>query len=133
MKNDCFITRKDHWADKDGPDILLSDWLAYQTIDPSIQADPEHAYGSLEEAQSHVIWTEWPGQGAGAEARFRLEGGNVIANRADAAIRQKLFVMAHVLNATVQGPKGQVFDSVGAPEGRKRHTPSDARSWWRFW
>ncbi len=132
MGQKIFITRRKHWSDKDGPDILLSDWLEYLSIDPSLQHDPafgdDKGYG---EESTHVVWTEWPHQGGGREARLTLEGGNVVASNADAAVRQKLFVMAHVLGAKVQGLRGEIYDSIGRPERRVK--PSMKKSWWRFW
>ncbi len=143
MGYEVYVTRRESWADEDGPYITLSDWLGYLSIDPSLQRDVQFGSGRTKsnggyEESTHVIWTEWPGQGDGKEARFYLDDGNVVASDTDVAIRQKLFVMAHVLEAKVQGAKGELYNSVGEPEGRGRKrrskTPPGAeKSWWRFW
>lgn len=142
MGYDVFITRREIWSDEDGPDITLSDWLAYLSIDPSLQRDAQFdsgrgsSNGGYQEP-THVIWTEWPGQGDGKEARFYLEDGNVVAKDTDAAIRQKLFVMAHVLEGKLQGAKGETYNSIGENDkkGRRRskQAPGQEKSWWRFW
>ena len=140
MSYNIYITRKENWNDEDGPFIALSDWLAYLSIDPSLQRDAQFDSGrsnGVVDEPTQVIWTEWPGQEDGKQMRFHLDDGNIVASDADVATRQKLFVMADVLEAKLQGAKGETYDSVGDPVGRGRRRRSAAstqqKSWWRFW
>lgn len=166
MRYEVFITRRDNWADK-GADISLTEWLSYLSIDKSLQRDAlfdsaRNGTSDMSENPTHVIWTEWPGHSEGKEARFRLEDGNIVASDSDQAIRKKLFIMAHVLEAKVQGIDGEVYDANGnasasvkrtakASSKRKKvtdgSTPSDQaiqsttsrkapqpqKGWWQFW
>lgn len=140
MGYDLHITRRQDWADPDGPEITLEDWLEYLTIDPSLekdiefesQVDPAVATGAKEPTM--VLWNEWPSRGDGNEARLWLSHGNVMATDADVDLRRKMFVMADVLNARLQGDNGEIYNSIGEPEGRKsRRSSGGKRPWWRFW
>ena len=122
--------------------ITLSDWLGYLLIDKSLQRDIQFdsgrsRSGGAHQEPTHVIWTEWPGQGNGKETRFHLEDGNIVASQSDEAIRQKLFVMADVLEGKLQGAKYESYDSLGKPvyRGHRRQSKSATarKSWWRFW
>ncbi|MEO0943914.1 MAG: hypothetical protein AAFY06_03600 [Pseudomonadota bacterium] len=166
MRYEVFITRRDNWADK-GSDITLTEWLSYLSIDKSLQRDALFDSARTRENDAlenptHVIWTDWPGQSDGKEARFRLEDGNVVASDSDEAIRKKLFIMAHVLEGKVQGIEGEIYDANGkalpakaadkkksattAPSShpiehaqeRKaaeptRTAPPPQKAWWQFW
>lgn len=117
MRYEVFVTRRDNWSDK-GSDITLTEWLSYLSIDKSLQRDAlfdsaRSRESDAPENPTHVIWTEWPGQSDGKEARFRLEDGNVVASDSDEAIRKKLFIMAHVLEGKVQGIESEVYDADG--------------------
>lgn len=142
MSYNVYVTRKDDWSDDDGPDITLNDWLDYLAIDGSLipdshrakSTDPRVASGAKE--ATHAYWAEWPGRDdAGHEVWFWLELGNIICANADTATLRKLFVVADVLGARLQGDEGEFYDSVGrAVKGRPR-MPRGAgkRPWWKFW
>ena len=140
MGYDLHITRRQDWADPDGPEITLEEWLDYLTIDPSLERDiefessldPAVATGAKESTM--VLWNEWPSRGSGEEVRLWLSHGNVMATDADVDLRRKMFVMADVLGARLQGDNGEIYNSIGEPEGRRaRRSSGGKRPWWRFW
>ena len=142
MSYDIHITRKEDWSDSEGPEITRNEWISYMNIDKSIvldqdrsaEVDPRVASGAKD--PTHARWVEWPGRDAGAkEAWMWLENGNVMASDADAAFRQKLFLIADSLGAKLMGDKGEIYNSIGEPEkGRSRLRPDGRkRAWWKFW
>lgn len=144
MTYDLHITRRADWSDPDGPEITHADWLAYQSIDPTLEKDIEYessfdpAVASGAKESTHVVWTEWSGRNDGKEARLWLSHGNVMASDADAEFRQKMFLIADNLGAQLQGDRGEVYDSMGDPvkKGRKKKAKPETdtkRPWWRFW
>ncbi len=136
MGYELHITRREHWADADGPEIAYFDWLDYLNIDRSLQEDAVfQKEGSEAQERTCVIWTDWSGRKGGKEARLWLRDGNIVTSDADAEFRRKMFVMADVLGAKLQGAKGEIYNSVGEPDSRGRIKPSRSgkRPWWKFW
>lgn len=142
MGYDLYITRKEDWSDVDGQDITFDDWIAYVTSDKSLRidaaraaaADPRVASGAKE--PSHVAWVDWPDREAGQrEAWIWLERGNLVAADADLPFRQKLFLIAVAMNARLMGEDGEVYNSIGEPEGKSSLFASLGRKrrWWKFW
>ena len=69
-----------------------------------------------------------------AEAIVQLQSGNLTCSEPDLATRQKLFLIADALDAKLQGDRGEVYNSIGEPEGRARLTADGRRrSWWKVW
>lgn len=141
MSYDLHITRREVWSDTFGSEITLQDWLDYLSIDQSLQKDvrfeSSRDTGTSTESDelTTVLWSEWPSRGDGDEARLSLLNGNICATDADADLRQKMFVMAHVLGAKLQGEKGETYNSIGEPEKllkRDKATKDAKRPWWRF-
>lgn len=130
MRYEVFITRRANWADT-GSDITLTEWLSYLSIDKSLQRDAlfdsaRNKENDAPENPTHVIWSDWPGHSDGKEARFRLEDGNVVASESDEDVRKKLFIMAHVLEARVQGIEGEVYDANGKALAQESRTDETA-------
>lgn len=119
------ITRKKNWrnaADAHGPDILLEEWLAVVAADPELRradlsALPAAEPGPLHQADASVaVWTKWrPHKPAGDMARFRRAGGNIVAENPNRDIRRKMWRLAKLLGAEVQGDRGEFYDRFGNP------------------
>lgn len=142
MGYDLYITRKDDWSDVDGQDITLDDWMGYVHLDRSLQVDgaraaavdPRVASGAKE--PSHVLWLDWPDREVGLrEAWIWLERGNLVATDADLRFRQKLFLIAVGLEARLMGENGEVYNSIGEPEGKlsRLGALTGKKRWWKFW
>lgn len=142
MGYDLYITRKEDWSDVDGQDITLDDWMAYVSGDRSLRidversaaSDPRVASGAKE--PSHVVWVDWPDREVGhQEAWIWLERGNLVATDADLKFRQKLFLIAVALDARLMGEGGEVYNSIGEPEGKRSLLGPIVRKrrWWKFW
>ncbi len=141
MGYNLHITRREVWSDPFGPEITLQDWLDYLNIDRSLQKDVrfessrDTGVSTGSDEPTAVFWTEWPSRVDGDEARLSLSNGNISATDADADLRRKMFVMAHVLGAKLQGENGETYNSIGEPETpskRSKATKGAKRPWWRF-
>lgn len=140
MGYEIFITRKENWADEDGPDIKLEEWLNYLSIDKSMALDQDReaqrdsAVATGEKPASLAVWKDWPSGGEGNSAEIWQSGGNLMATDPDIAIRQKMFLIADALGAKVQGSRGEVYNSIGDPENRPRRSGARGeKPWWKIW
>jgi hypothetical protein len=119
------ITRKKHWdsfAGEPGPDILLEEWLAVVRGDPELRLDgfrelPMADGALLHQADASIaVWTKRRRhRRAGDMARFRRAGGNIVISEPDRDIRRKMWRIAQVLDAKVQGDDGEFYDRFGNP------------------
>ena len=140
MGYDIHITRKDDWADDEGPVIELDEWLGYLAIDKSMgldqdrEAERDSAVATGAKAASLAIWKDWPSGDGENFAEIWHSQGNLMASDPDIAFRQKMFLIADALGAKVQGNKGEVYNSIGDPENRPRRSGTRAgRPWWKVW
>ena len=142
MSYDVHITRKEDWSDTEGPNITRNEWVKYLAIDKSMQLDGDHSaevdtkVASGAKEPTHARWNDWPDRVPGErEAWMWLEHGNIMATNADAAFRQKLFLVADSLSARLMGDDGEVYNSIGEPEKGRAKLTGDGRkrSWWKFW
>ena len=141
MAYDLHITRRNDWADTDGDEITREEWVSYLAIDKTLELDrdmaaardPAVASGAKE--PDLAVWLDWPGRVPGeTEAVIQLLRGNLTSSDPDQAMRRKLFLVADALNARLQGDKGEIYNSIGEPEGRARLTADGRRKrWWKFW
>jgi hypothetical protein len=125
MGYDLHITRKKNWdgfEDEQGPEISFEEWMG------AVRADPEMRLDGFCEAllpngrilrhtdASIVVWTAWSRHGeSGNMAWFALRGGNVVIKNPDEEICCKMWRIAQMLNARVQGDDGEFYDSSGNP------------------
>ena len=123
MGYDVHITRKEHWSDKIGNDISLSEWLALVQSDPDMRLDgfteATTSNGDVIRIESGglSVWTAYSGH---IEARnmawFDFHRGRVVVKNPDMEIRQKMYQMAQRLRAKVQGDDGEYYGPDGQPE-----------------
>ena len=140
MGYDIHITRKDDWADDDGPVIEHDEWLSYLSIDKSMaldqdrEAERDSAVATGAKSASLAVWKDWPSSDGDTVAEIWHSQGNLIAVDPDIAFRQKMFLIADALGAKVQGSKGEIYNSIGDPEKRPRRSGSRAeKPWWKVW
>ena len=142
MGYELHITRKAHWADEDGPEISLSEWLGYVAADPEIRLDgfaeaPLPGGGALRaEDQSLAVWTAWPGDGGGDGLAWMWlsDSGAICAKNPDIDIRRKMWRIAQDFGARLVGDDGEQYGADGEVDngaiGAARLNP---QPWWKFW
>jgi hypothetical protein len=129
MGYDLHITRKknwDGWEDEHGPEISFDEWMAVVDADPELRIEGYEGQRLPDQSvfrQPLVAWT--------AHSRYRvddpgpvlgLSGGNVEAKNPDREFRCKMWRLAQILKAKVQGDDGEFYDRFGNP------TPDEAKT-----
>lgn len=99
MGYDVHVTRKDYWADDDGPEISLEEWKDYVANDPEIELDtgkpsPEIYVLTIGSDQWQLWWSS----------------GVINTKNPDEIVVEKLVVIARALGAMVQGDDGEVYE-----------------------
>jgi len=99
MGYDLHVTRKEFWADDEGPVISLDEWLAYRAKDPDIIPDcenpgPEYAL-FVAHSQHWPIWWD--------------ESGEICTKNPDARVIAKLVQIAESLGAKVVGDDDEIY------------------------
>jgi tetratricopeptide (TPR) repeat protein len=127
MGYDVHITRKENWWDDSGPEISLDEWIAVVTGDKDMRldgyAEAQLGNGSAlrYERDGLSVWTAYSGHGKdGNMAWFDLRRGCVIVKNPDPEILQKMWSLAQVLSAKVQGDGGEFYDTSGMRIDNKR-------------
>lgn len=134
MGYDVHITRRENWFDFSGPAISRSEWFHLVSRDPSLtlarEVIVENKDGekiSLQEP-TLTLWREWSVRKEGqTEALLWLSDGNIWAKDPDQEFRRKMFLIAGVLQAQVQGRDGEYYTASGAV------VASRTKRWWTFW
>lgn len=99
MGYDVHLTRKEFWADDEGPEITLNEWQAYVAGDPEIVSDPENPGP---ENYVYVAHPErWP--------LWWHRSGEVSTKNPDKLVVAKLVEVARVLNARVLGDDEEIY------------------------
>ena len=133
MGYDLHITRKKNWdgfEDEHGPDISFDEWMAVVNADPELRiegyenrrlADKSIVKQPLAVCTAHSRYTERdPGPALG------YRHGNVDAKNPDREFRRKMWRLAQLLEAKVQGDDGEFYDCFGNPT----RDASTTQSYW---
>jgi len=129
------ITRKQRWSDENGPEIRLAEWIAVVAADRDMRLDgyAETRVGDESilriENEGLAVWTAWPRQSENGRAWFSFRHGNVVVKNPDLEIRRKMWSLAKILSAKVQGDDGEFYDV----SGNELRTGPIKQPWWRFW
>jgi len=121
MGYDVHITRADDWTDSEKTPITLDEWLAY------IEADPEMRHDGFAEARTpegHTlrieadglsVWTAYSGHDPEANTGgwFSWNDGDICVKNPDEEILRKMYAIAQVFDAHVQGDDGEEYDERG--------------------
>ncbi|MGB8648553.1 MAG: hypothetical protein WCF84_25175 [Anaerolineae bacterium] len=102
MGYDVHITRADHWFENQGQEIQAQEWLAIVTDDPELIPSPENG-------PYFVIWrgaTQYP------ETWFDWSDGNIDTKFPDKATLRKMWHIANLLGARIQGDDGEIYDET---------------------
>jgi len=102
MGYDFHITRRKDWPDA-GSDITPQEWLAYVKQDSELRLHPENGpYFAEWRGTSSTAWLDW-------------SDGQIYTKNPDAALIEKMVVVARQFDATVQGDDGEVYEGGGRP------------------
>jgi hypothetical protein len=99
MGVEFYVTRADHWADNEGKEITVEEWLAYVASDPELKLDPR--YGT------HLAY--WLGKSKYDEPWLAWLQGNINTKWPDTALYRKMLKIASALGARVQDHNGIVY------------------------
>lgn len=98
MGYDIHITRRKHWAE-DGDDITAEEWLEYVQSDPDFRLDPRNGPYHAEGTEDSPIADEW----------LDWHRGAVYSKYPNAAMVDKMVVIANHFGGIVQGDEGEVY------------------------
>jgi len=118
MGYDLHITRKDDWCDE-GSDITAEEWLAVVAVDPELLPDgalkgdaPGPGGGPpAQRPNTAVFWCK-PGDDD-SSIYLWLDGGNVTAKNPDLDTVRKMWRIAELLGARLQGDDGEIYGATG--------------------
>lgn len=144
MGYDVHITRKGNWFDESGPEIALEEWTALLGGDPEMRLDGfaeiqnEAGEGLRFTSEGLAVWVSYSGHGKdGNMAWFDYRSGSIAVKNPDAEILGKMWRIAQILSAKVQGDDGELYDESGAlvsePQPPHRPPQEKARPWWKLW
>ncbi len=100
MGYDVHITRKQDWADTEGPCISEDEWGDCVDADPELSWDKD---GNLHDAK----WNDKD------QTPFWFHEGDIYTKNPSPVVLKKMFAVATVLNAVVQGDDGELYDENG--------------------
>ncbi len=140
MGYDVHITRKESWADEEGPTISLSEWTSLVRNDPEMRldgyAEADLGMSTLRtENEGLSVWVAYSGHGKnGNMAWFDFREGDVVVKNPDQEILRKMWLIAQQLSAKIQGDDGELYDGsgneIGEPDEAAR-SPHSQPSWWK--
>ena len=121
MGYDVHITRKQRCSDEDGEEISLAEWIAVVEADPSMRLDG-HGYAEARlpdgsvlrmESEGLSVWTGY--SGPGNMYWFHYRSGKIVVKNPDPEILGKMWELAQLLSAKVQGDEGEIYGPSGEP------------------
>jgi hypothetical protein len=121
--------------DEDVVDIPESEWLEY------VQADPELEPSEISDNSDYWEWNAHSKYHNPTEGRpwFNYWRGQIYSKNPDEEVIGKMFRIATILNAKVQGQDGEFYDEDGRQiEEPRQHDEvirfiPKPKPWWRFW
>lgn len=102
MGYDVHITRREHWADDEGPAISMEEWRRYVESDADVQPDPQNG-------DEDFLFVNHPDE----PAPLWWSRGGVYTKNPDQPTILKMIEIAVRIRALVQGDDGDFYDSVG--------------------
>lgn len=120
MGYNIYITRRKDWFTEDGPDISLHEWIDLVHVDDQMRLDgyAEATTGNGDvirvQQKSMAVWLKYSRHEAnGNMAWLSHERGNVVAKNPDEEILRKMWRVAQVLSAKVQGEESEIYGAEG--------------------
>ncbi len=101
MGYEIHITRAEFWAENEGHEITLDEWLRYVESDSEVQRDPQNSPADFlflaNPKEASPLW--W-------------SRGEVYTKNPDKPTVQKMIEIAQKLGARVQGDDGEFYDDT---------------------
>ncbi|MBX9938108.1 MAG: hypothetical protein K2Y32_02585 [Candidatus Obscuribacterales bacterium] len=101
MGYDLHVTRKEFWADEDGPQILFGEWSKLVELDPDLELDSQNdgSYFIFHHPTENVLFA-W------------RDTGEITSKNPDKMTLAKLLQIATKLKAQVQGDDGEIYSRL---------------------
>jgi hypothetical protein len=106
MGYDLHITRKQNWADPEGPAVPLAEWQELIARDPELREFTEVGEADRGTGASY----------GDQEGALRWEDGEIVSKDPDKALIAKMAQIAAALGATVQGDDGEIYQADGSSD-----------------
>ena len=126
MGYDLHIHRGGDWFDAAQNPITLEEWSDFVANSPDFRMD-NFAEADFEggdrlrlEQEGIAVWTGHP---ESDEAWFSHYAGEITAKNPDEAMRRRMFEVATVLGARLQGDDGEFYGPDGEPLPEQRDVP----------
>lgn len=144
MGYNVYITRRKDWYTDDGPEISLQEWIDLIHTDDEIRLDgyAEATTGNGDSIrvkdESMAVWLNYSKHEAnGNMAWIWHSQGNIVVKNPDEEILRKMWQVAQVISAKVQGEESELYGADGrlfqeASAMEDSHCPN-SKPWWRFW
>ena len=145
MGYDLHITRLDHWAGEETPNISLDEWLDYVKSDKELELKNGYdiQIGSETQSFNSPGLCEWNAHPTENEPNFRPRfsyfKGSIDSKNPDAPTIRKMMQIASALNAKVQGDHGEFYTEqylleLENPQEQQRSILRQYKKpWWKFW
>lgn len=144
MGYNVYVTRRKDWFTEEGPEISLREWVDFVQADDEMRLDgaAEAATGSGEvirvKDESMAVWLKYSKHEDGGNMAWIWHfQGNVVAKNPDEEILRKMWRVAQVMAAKVQGEESELYGADGrllqettVEEAAHRFA---SKPWWRFW
>lgn len=145
MGYELHITRREHWADTENPDISLDEWIIYIHSDNELELTNGYniKIGTETQFQNRPGYCEWNAhpteKKTNARPWFSYWEGNIDTKNPDNPTIRKMMQIAATLNAKVQGDDGEIYteeclaklESDEKPKTLSRQ--QERKVWWKFW
>ena len=145
MGYELHVTRREHWADTETPDISLEEWFIYISGDPELERTDGYdiKIGTEvwhQDLPGFCVWKAHPTEQApNSRPWFSYWKGSIDTKNPDAPTIRKMIQIASALNAKVQGDDGEFYteEQVAQMESEKvLRSPARQgikKPWWKFW
>jgi hypothetical protein len=145
MGYELHVTRREHWADTEAPDILMDEWLTYVNSDPELELTNGYdlkmgAETSYQDSPGFCGWNAHPTEKeANSRPWFAFWKGSIETKNPDAPTIRKMMKVASALGAHVQGDDGEIYTEdyllqmENAEQKRSATNRTVIKPWWKFW
>jgi hypothetical protein len=145
MGYEVHITRKENWFDEGGPGITFEEWKNYLASDPEMRLD---GFAEASTSDGSILRVENPGLSVWLAYSGHEKNGNmawfyhledrITVKNPDEEMLIKMYAIAIVLGARVQGDESEIYDSNGQSNWQYlrvdvgEESGTTKKPWWKF-